>query len=100
MVVHGMGNRQDVSDLALNAGLDMDLGSECYMQNLANSVEQKRISPEQIDLACRRILEAKYKLGLFADPYKYCDTSGRQNRSTPAPIGTPRAASPRSRWCF
>lgn len=75
MVVHGMGNRQDVSDLALNAGLDMDLGSECYMQNLATSVEQKRISPEQIDLACRRILEAKYKLGLFADPYKYCDTS-------------------------
>ena len=75
MSAHGMGDRQDVAVLAANAGLDMDLGSECYMGTLEKSVAEGLVPVTQIDNACRRILEAKYKLGLFKDPYKYCDTS-------------------------
>ncbi len=75
MCAHGMGNTQEVAALAVNAGLDMDLGSEAFMRTLEKSVAEGRVSEEQINKACRRILEAKYKLGLFKDPYKYCDVS-------------------------
>ena len=75
MCAHGMGNTQEVAALAVNAGLDMDLGSEAFMRTLEKSVAEGRVSEEQINKACRRILEAKYKLGLFEDPYKYCDVS-------------------------
>lgn len=75
MCAHGMGDVQEVAALALNAGLDMDLGSESFMRTLEKSLAEGRVTEEQIDQACRRILEAKYKLGLFKDPYKYCDVS-------------------------
>lgn len=75
MRMHGMGDMQDVAALAINAGLDMDLGSEAYTSTLEKSVLDGRVSVEQIDMACRRILEAKYRLGLFDDPYRYCDIS-------------------------
>ena len=75
MCAHGMGDTQEVAALAVNAGLDMDLGSEAFMRTFEKSVAEGRVSIEQIDKACRRILEAKYKLGLFKDPYKYCDVS-------------------------
>lgn len=75
MCAHGMGDTQEVAALAVHAGLDMDLGSEAFMRTLEKSVAEGRVSVEQIDRACRRILEAKYKLGLFKDPYKYCDVS-------------------------
>lgn len=65
MCAHGMGNTQEVAALAVNAGLDMDLGSEAFMRTLEKSVAEGRVSEEQINKACRRILEAKYKLGLF-----------------------------------
>ncbi|MDE5638045.1 MAG: beta-glucosidase BglX, partial [Alistipes sp.] len=75
MCAHGMGDTQQVAALAVNAGLDMDLGSEAFMRTLEKSVAEGRVSIEQIDQACRRVLEAKYKLGLFKNPYKYCDVS-------------------------
>ncbi len=75
MCAHGMGDTQQVAALAVNAGLDMDLGSEAFMRTLEKSVAEGRVSIEQIDRACRRVLEAKYKLGLFKNPYKYCDVS-------------------------
>ena len=70
MQEHGMGNQEKVSELAINAGVDMDMVSEAFLTNLKKLLLQKRITMQQIDLGCRRILEAKYKLGLFDDPYK------------------------------
>ena len=71
MIAHGLGDLQDVSALSLNAGLDMDMVGEGFLTTLKKSVEEGKVSEEDITTACRRILEAKYKLGLFDDPYKY-----------------------------
>ena len=73
MVDHGIGDLQAVSAKALNAGIDMDMVGEGMLTTLQKSLKQGKITTAQIDAACRRILEAKYKLGLFDDPYKYCD---------------------------
>lgn len=73
MTPHGMGDLQEVSALALKAGIDMDMVSDGLVGTLEKSLEQGKVSMKDIDQACRRILEAKYKLGLFADPYRYCD---------------------------
>jgi beta-glucosidase len=73
MIDHGMGDLKTVSALALNAGIDMDMVGEGLLTTLKKSLAEKKITVQQIDAACRRILEAKYKLGLFTDPYKYCD---------------------------
>jgi len=73
MMDHGMGDLQTVSSLALNAGIDMDMVGEGLLTTTQRSLDEKKVSMAQVDAACRRILEAKYKLGLFDDPYKYCD---------------------------
>ena len=73
MIDHGMGDLQQVSALALQAGVDMDMVSEGFLNTLKQSLDEGRVTLEQIDRACRRILEAKYRLGLFEDPYRYCD---------------------------
>lgn len=75
MIAHGMGDLQAVSALALNAGLDMDMVGEGYLTTLERSLQEKKITLKQIDYACRKVLEAKYKLGLFDDPYRYCDSA-------------------------
>ena len=75
MVEHGIGNLQTVSARALNAGVDMDMVSEGFVGTLKKSLTEGKITMKTLDAACRRILEAKYKLGLFDDPYKYCDLS-------------------------
>lgn len=75
MIDHGMGNQQTVAALALNAGVDMDMVSDAFSGTLKKSVEEGKVSAAAIDAACRRILEAKYKLGLFDNPYKYCDVN-------------------------
>ena len=72
-VAHGIGDLQEVSARSLQAGLDMDMNSDGYTGTLRKSLDQGRIKEADIDRACRRILEAKYKLGLFEDPYKYLD---------------------------
>jgi beta-glucosidase len=73
MIDHGMGDLQKVSSLALNAGVDMDMVGEGFLSTLQKSLAEKKVTQQQIDIACRLVLEAKYKLGLFADPYKYCN---------------------------
>ena len=75
MIDHGMGDQQTVAALALNAGVDMDMVSDAFSGTLKKSVEEGKVSAAAIDAACRRILEAKYKLGLFDNPYKYCDVN-------------------------
>src|SRR6266576_2396477 len=75
MIDHGMGDLQTVSSLALNAGIDMDMVGEGFLTTLKKSLQEKKITQKQIDDACRRILEAKYKLGLFEDPFRYCQPS-------------------------
>ncbi len=73
MIDHGLGDLQQVSALALKAGLDMDMVGEGFLTTLQKSLKEGKVTQKQIDDACRRILEAKYKLGLFADPFKYCN---------------------------
>ncbi|MFT4017460.1 MAG: glycoside hydrolase family 3 C-terminal domain-containing protein, partial [Agriterribacter sp.] len=73
MIDHGMGDLQQVSALALKAGVDMDMVGEGFLTTLKKSLQQGKVTQKQIDDACRRILETKYKLGLFDDPYRYCN---------------------------
>lgn len=75
MVAHGIGDLQTVSARALNAGVDMDMVSEGFVGTLKKSLTEGKITMKTLDTACRRILEAKYKLGLFDNSYKYCDLS-------------------------
>ena len=74
---HGVGELPEASAQALHAGTDMDMCSEGFLKTLEQSVKEGKVSMADIDNACRRVLEAKYKLGLFADPYKYCDAKRR-----------------------
>ena len=73
MINHGMGDLQTVSALALNAGTDMDMVADGFLGTLEKSLDEGKVIMQDIDKACRRILEAKYKLGLFDDPYRYLD---------------------------
>lgn len=73
MIQHGIGDLQTVSSLAINAGVDMDMVGEGLLSTLKKSVEEGKVSIETINKACARILEAKYDLGLFTNPYKNCD---------------------------
>jgi beta-glucosidase len=73
LIDHGLGDLQTVSALSLNAGVDMDMVGEGFLTTLKKSVQEGKVKVEKIDQACRLILEAKYKLGLFEDPFRYCD---------------------------
>ena len=77
MVAHGIGDLQTVSARALHAGVDMDMVGEGLLTTLKKSLDEGKITKDEIDQACRRVLEAKYKLGLFDDPYKYCNPERR-----------------------
>lgn len=79
MIDHGMGDLQQVSALALKAGVDMDMVGEGFLTTLNKSLQQGKITQKQIDDACRKVLEAKYKLGLFNDPYRYCSEERAAN---------------------
>jgi beta-glucosidase len=73
MMAHGMGDLQEVSALALKSGLDMDMVGEGFLTTLEKSLKEGKVMESDINTACRRVLEAKYKLGLFDDPYRYFD---------------------------
>lgn len=73
MIAHGLGDLQAVSAQALNAGLDMDMVGEGFLTTLKKSLEEGKVTEAQITNACRRILEAKHKLGLFENPFRYSD---------------------------
>ena len=72
-VVHGIGDQSVTSERALKAGTDMDMCSNAFIAQLSGLLQSGRISQADIDTACRRVLEAKYKLGLFDDPYRFCE---------------------------
>ena len=73
MIDHGIGDLQMASARALMAGIDMDMVGEGILNTVPKSLKEGKVTLKAIDDACRRILEAKYKLGLFDDPYRYCD---------------------------
>ena len=73
MIEHGMGDLQQVSALALKAGIDMDMVGEGFLKTLKKSLDEGKVTQADIDRATRLVLEAKYDLGLFDDPYKYGD---------------------------
>jgi len=73
MIAHGVGDDKKVTELALNAGIDMDMVSELFIKYGPGLVKSGRVSQAQVDAACRRVLEAKYELGLFDDPYRFCN---------------------------
>jgi beta-glucosidase len=79
MEAHGLGDLKSNSAMALKAGTDMDMCSQGFIKTLEQSVNDGSVSVSDIDIACRRVLEAKYKLGLFQDPYKYLDSKRRKN---------------------
>jgi beta-glucosidase len=72
MIPHGYAkNMYEAAQLGLLAGNDMDMVSEAYLEHFNEAIRNGDIAESDIDRACRRILEAKYKLGLFEDPYRY-----------------------------
>jgi beta-glucosidase len=70
LINHGMGDESTVAKRSLNAGSDMDMVSELFLNKLPELVKQGIVPVSDVDLACRRILNAKYRLGLFSDPYR------------------------------
>lgn len=77
MSSHGIGDTATCAKMALQAGTDMDMCAEAFTKTLKASLDAGQISMNDIDAACRRILEAKWRLGLFKDPYRYCDPKRR-----------------------
>jgi len=73
LIDHGLGDLKTVSALALNAGVEMDMVGEGFLTTLKKSVQEGKVKESQVTNACRLILQAKYKLGLFDDPFRYCD---------------------------
>lgn len=72
MDTHGVAPLKEASVRALNAGTDMDMVSGGFLNTLEESLREGKVTEARIDEACRRVLEMKYRLGLFDDPYKYC----------------------------
>lgn len=94
---HGLGDLQQVSALSLKAGVDMDMISEGFLNTLKKSLKEGKVSQTDIDRACRLVLEAKYKLGLFEDPYRYCNEDrAKTELLTPANLKVARDAATKS----
>jgi beta-glucosidase len=74
MINHGYAkDSKQATEIAINAGSDMDMESNAYVENLANLVREGKVKESLIDDAAKRILRVKFELGLFKNPYKYCD---------------------------
>ena len=81
MVPHGYAaDRKEAAKAAANAGCNMEMCSLCYFDHLQELVKRGEVPERKIDDAVRRILYAKFALGLFDDPMRYCDTL-RQRRT-------------------
>ncbi|WP_436416614.1 glycoside hydrolase family 3 N-terminal domain-containing protein [Petrimonas sp.] len=94
LVPHGVAkDEKQAAELAVNAGVDMDMTGATYIKFLNESVKEGKVSEKTIDNAVRRILEMKFLLGLFDDPYRYLDESrAQQNTMTPEFMETARKA--------
>ena len=74
MVAHGYAkDSKQAAEIAINAGSDMDMESSAYVAHLLELVKEGKVKESLIDDAARRVLKVKFELGLFEDPYKYCD---------------------------
>ena len=73
MTTWGFGDQKQCTTQAMNAGTDMDMCSSAFLAQLKACINDGTVTMAQVDQAVRRVLEAKYKLGLFDDPYRYCD---------------------------
>lgn len=74
LIAHGVAaDYKQAAELALNAGVDMDMASESMIASLKQLLKEGKVTQAQIDQACQRVLEAKYKLGLFTNPYRNFD---------------------------
>ncbi len=74
MINHGYAkNSKNAAEIALNAGSDMDMESYSYIDNLENLVNENKVNESLINDAVKRILKVKFEMGLFENPYKYCD---------------------------
>ncbi|UCJ05574.1 beta-glucosidase BglX [Chitinophaga pendula] len=79
MIPHGIvKDEYEAGALALNAGVDMDMQGSIYAGQLKKLLQDKKVTLAQIDAAVYRVLAAKYDLGLFKDPYQYCDPARAQ----------------------
>lgn len=79
MIQHGnVKNEYEAALSAVTAGSDMDMESRCYRNNLAQGVKDKKVPVALIDDAVRRILRKKFELGLFDDPFRFCDAQREQ----------------------
>ncbi|WP_432709603.1 beta-glucosidase BglX [Pedobacter sp.] len=97
LIDHGLGDLQTVAALSLKAGVDMDMVSEGFLNTLGKSLKEGKITEAQINNACRLVLEAKYKLGLFEDPFRYCnDERAKTEILTPANLQAAREAAGQS----
>ena len=98
LIAHGLaGNKKDAAELAANAKCDMDMDSHSYRNELANLVKEGKVSMAIINEAVKRILTVKYELGLFENPYKYCDENREKTELLkPESIAAARDAAKRS----
>lgn len=81
MIAHGFGDLKHNGALALRAGTDMDMCSRAFIETTEQALKEGFVSIKEIDQACRRILEAKYKIGLFKNPYKHCDLTDEEQKN-------------------
>ena len=74
LVVHGVAaDLKQAAEIAINAGLDMDMESRAYIANLKELVEEDKVDEDVIDESVKRVLRIKFMLGLFDDPFRYCN---------------------------
>ncbi len=78
MTSWGFGSQKENGIKALKAGTDMDMCAQAFLHHCEAAVSEGLLTEQDIDQACHRVLEAKYKLGLFKDPYKHCDMSDKE----------------------
>ena len=98
LILHGVAaNRTEAGTLAINAGVDIDMVSKIYVDELPALVRSGRVREATVDESVRRVLRAKFRLGLFADPYRGASTE-REKRSilTPDNLRAAREAAQRS----
>ncbi len=75
LIIHGVArDRAHAGELAINAGVDMDMIGFIFQKEMLDLINTGRISETLVNTAVRRVLKVKYRLGLFDDPYRYCDT--------------------------
>jgi beta-glucosidase len=86
MIPHGYAkDSKQAAEIALNAGSDMDMESSAYVDHLVALVKEGKVKESLIDDAAKRILKVKFELGLFDDPYRYCDeTREKETIGSPA----------------